>query len=290
VNIAEVEGVRLTWGESVRWDERRQRLYLVDCATRKLHWLDGAEPPVRELALPSMPTGVVLTEGDELVICLDDGLHVVDPDAGTTELLAAYPDGMYGRANDAVADGGGRLVTGTLNMGPGPPGALWRYAVSDGWVQLDPSFGNTNGPNVVDGVLLCADTNAAAVFAYDYDAATGTTAGERRVFLDQSVPALEGVPDGATVDADGGLWSCVLRSGRLAHVTAAGELADVVDLPLANPSDVAFGGPDLDRLYVTSIALDLGEGRPPTPAAGGLLVLDGLGVTGRPEPRFALAR
>jgi sugar lactone lactonase YvrE len=290
VNLGEVDGVRLTWGESVRWDDRRGRLYLVDCATRKLHWLEDAEPPLHELELPSLPCGVVLTDGPngELVICLDDGLHVVDVDAGTTELLTTYPDGMHGRANDAVADVRGRLVTGTLNMTAGSPGALWRYAVDDGWVLLDPSFGNTNGPNVVDGVLLCGDTSAAAVFAYDYDAATGTTSGERRVFLDQSAPALEGVPDGATIDADRGLWSCVLRSGRLAHVAADGTLAEVVDLPLANPSDAAFAGPDLDRLFVTSIALDLGEGRPPTPAAGGLLVLEDLGVRGRPEPRFAL--
>jgi sugar lactone lactonase YvrE len=290
VNVTEVDGVRLTWGESVRWDDARDRLYLVDCATQKLHWLEDAEPPLHELQLPSLPCGVVLTDGPrgELVICLDDGLHVVDVDAGTTELLAAYPEGMHGRANDAVADGHGRLVTGTLNMGAGPPGALWRYAVDDGWVLLDPSFGNTNGPNVVGDVLLCGDTSAAAVFAYDYDGATGTTSGDKRVHLDQSDPALAGVPDGATVDADGGLWSCVLRSGRLAHVTADGTLAGVVDLPLANPSDVAFAGPDLDRLFVTSIALDLGEGRPPTPAAGALLVLDDLGVTGRVEPRFAL--
>ena len=233
----------------------------------------------------------MLTDDDAtLVICLDDGLHAVDVDAGTTELLSPYPEGMHGRANDAVADGHGRLVTGTLNMTAGPLGALWRYAVDDGWVQLDPSFGNTNGPNVVDDVLLCGDTSAAAVFAYDYDAASGTTTGERRVFLDQSQPALEGAPDGATVDGDGGLWSCVLRSGRIAHVAADGALADVIDLPLANPSDVAFGGAGLDRLFVTSIALDLGEGRAPTPAAGSLLVLDGLGVRGRLEPRFALGR
>ena len=72
-----------------------------------------------------MPAGLVLTEGDELVACLDDGLHVVDPDAGTSELLVAYPEGMHGRANDANADGSGNLVTGTLNMAPGPGAAWW---------------------------------------------------------------------------------------------------------------------------------------------------------------------
>jgi sugar lactone lactonase YvrE len=37
----------LTWGESLRWDDRRQRLYFVDIAAETLHWLDGAEPPLQ---------------------------------------------------------------------------------------------------------------------------------------------------------------------------------------------------------------------------------------------------
>src|SRR5687768_16024798 len=83
-----VDEVQLIWGESLRWDDRRERLYFVDCARQTLHWLDGGEPPLQTLQLSSLPTGVVLTQRDELVMCLDDGLHVVDPDAGTTELLA----------------------------------------------------------------------------------------------------------------------------------------------------------------------------------------------------------
>jgi sugar lactone lactonase YvrE len=163
---------------------------------------------------------------------------------------------------------------------------LWRFAPDGTWTELDPSFGNTNGPAVVGSTLWVGDTVAGSVEAYDYDAVAGRAEG-KRVLVDERLPPLEGAPDGAVVDADGALWACVLRSGRLARVLADGTIDRVVDLPLANPSDVAFGGPDLDRLYVTSIALDLGEGVAPTPAAGAVLVLDGLGVTGRVEPRFA---
>jgi L-arabinonolactonase len=277
----------LSWGESLRWDERRQRLYFVDCATQTLHWLDQAEPPLRSLTLPTMPAGLVLTDGDQLVACLDDGLHVVDPDAGTSELLAAYPDGMRGRANDANADGWGNLVTGTLNIVPAA-GASWWFSAAEGWRLLDDDIGNANGPVVieVDGqpTLVLADTPAHAVYAYPYNGEKGTV-GERRVFGDHA--ALDGAPDGATADSDGGVWTCVLRSGKIARYTAAG-LDRVVDMPMANPSDVTFGGPDLDRLFVTSIALNLGEEAAPATEAGWLLAVDGLGVTGRPESRFRL--
>jgi sugar lactone lactonase YvrE len=128
----------LRWGESLRWDDRRSRLYFVDCATQRLHWLQGGEPPLQTLELAGMPTGVVLTEGSELVVCLDDGLTVVEPDSGRTEKLTAYPDGMHGRANDAAGDGAGNLVTGTLNIGPGP-GALWWFSGGSGGVS-EPRF------------------------------------------------------------------------------------------------------------------------------------------------------
>jgi sugar lactone lactonase YvrE len=285
VNVSRVGDVHLTWGESVRWDDRRGRLYAVDCATQHLHWLEGGEPPLHGIPLPSLPTGVVLTEGDELVVCLGDGLHAVDPSAGTTELLAPYPDGMHGRANDAHADLDGNLVTGTLNVGPGP-GALWWWSSSEGWRLLDESFGNANGPAALDGTLVCGDTVAAAVFAYDYDGRAGSAAA-RRLFSDHA--ALGGAPDGATVDDAGGVWSCVLRAGRVARLTADGP-DRVVDLPVTNPSDVAFGGPGLDRLFVASIALDLGDGVGPGPQGGALLAVDGLGVRGRPEPRLRLSR
>jgi len=286
--LTRVGDFTLTWGESVRWDDRRERLYFVDCATQKLHWLEGGEPPLHSLQLPSMAAGVVLTEGNQLVACLDDGLHVVDPDAGTTSLLALYPDGMHGRANDANADGSGNLVTGTLNMVPAP-GASWWFSAAGGWQLLDDDIGNTNGPVVIDVVgestLVLGDTQAALVYAYPYDGRTGTI-GQRRVFGDHR--ALGGMPDGATADAENGVWSCVLGTGKIARFTASG-FDRAVDVPMANPSDVTFGGPDLDRMFVVSIALNLGESAEPAVEAGWVMAIDGLGVAGRPEARFHLA-
>lgn len=287
MNLARIGEFTLGWGESLRWDDRRQRLYFVDCAAQRLHWLDGAEPPLHSMVLPSMPAGVVLTGGTELVVCLDDGLYVVDPDAGSTERLSPYPEGMRGRANDANADGTGNLVTGTLNVVPAP-GSSWWFSATEGWRLLDDDISNANGPVVIDAggeqMLVLADTSAHAVYAYPYDGRRGTV-GERRVFGDHA--ALDGAPDGATADSEGGVWSCVLGRAQIARFTATG-LDRVIGVPMANPSDVTFGGPDLDRLFVTSIALDLADGTEPSAEAGGLHVVDGLGVVGCPDSRFHL--
>jgi L-arabinonolactonase len=100
--------------------------------------------------------------------------------------------------------------------------------------------------------------------------------GARRVFGD--VTDLDGAPDDSTMDRDGGLWCALFSGGQLARFTTRG-LDRRVPLPVQNPTDVTLGGADLDRLYVVSTT---GDGDP----AGALLVIDGLGPTGRAEPRF----
>jgi sugar lactone lactonase YvrE len=287
MNIARIGDFSLLWGESVRWDDRRQRLYLVDCATQTLHWLDDAAPPLESLKMPSMPAGLVLADDGRLVAALDDGLHVVDPDAGTTELLSPYPDALGGRANDANADLDGNLVTGTLNI-VAAPGSYWWYSTTDGWRQLDDGIGNANGPVVVDidgeRTLVFADTQASALYAYPYDGTRGSV-GARRIFADTS--EVGGMPDGACADADAGVWSCVLGPGRIVRY-AKGSAQHVIETGVELPSDVTFGGEQLDRMFFVSIAISIGDVEITSPNAGALMVVDDTGFRGRAEPRFRL--
>jgi sugar lactone lactonase YvrE len=274
VRITELRDVRLGWGESLVWDDRRDRLCFVDCAAGALHWLDGGEGALHTMAMSSMPAGVVPTEDGRLLVALDDGLSVVDPDAGTEEHVIAYPPELGGRCHDACADLAGNHITGKLNLGP-DEGSAWRWSAGDGWRLLDPAISNTNGPNVavLDGrmTLVIGDTSA-DYDAYDADDATGAV-GPRRVF--GALGEVDGMADGAAFDADGGLWCALVYGSQLARFTTAG-LDQTLALPLQNPTDVCFGGPDLDRLFV--VAID-----------GPVLAIDLPGVRGRPEPRVRLS-
>ena len=282
MEITRIGEFTLGWGESLVWDDERDRLYFVDCATRRLHWLDDGSDDLQTMQMASVPTGIVPMRDGRLVIVMQDGLYVVDPDAGTETLLTRTPEGLGERANDACADLDGNLITGTLNLGPAE-GSAWRYSSAGEWTLVDPEINNTNGPAVMelDGemTLIVGDTGA-HYFAYAYDGATGEV-GERHVFGD--VTDLDGAPDGSAVDVEGGLWCALVGGAQLARFTTAG-LDRTVPLPLANPTDVAFGGRALDRLYVVSIAAADGSG---SDLDGALLVIDGLGAHGRPEPRFA---
>lgn len=286
--IQPVADVALVWGESLRWDDRRRRLYFVDCGAQTLHWLDNAEPPLGTMQLPSLPTGVALTEDHRLVVALDDGLYVVEPDAATSELLSPYPEGLGGRANDANADLDGNLVTGTLNMAVAP-GSYWWFSATDGWRQLDDGISNANGPVVldVDGTptLVIADTFNASVYAYPYNGVEGEV-GERRVFLDTR--PLAGLPDGACADGDGAVWSCLVGAGTIVRHMSDGARAMEITTGVELPSDVTFGGADLDTMFFVSIAVDLAGVHVTSPNAGRLMRVDGTGVCGRPEPRMRL--
>lgn len=283
--IRRIDGIALQWGESLRWDDRRQRLYFVDCGTHRLHWLDGGEPPLDGIDLPGLPTGLVLTEDERVLVALDDGFSSVDPDSGRVEFVTPYPDGMNGRANDAAADLDGNLVTGTLNLMPGP-GSYWWYSAREGWRRLDDGISNANGPVVteIDGTqtLVFADTHAATLYAYDYDGASGVVA-NKRIFA--ATIERNGFPDGACADADGGIWSCLLAAGTVTRYTRDGVAASV-PAGVEMPSSVAFGGASLDTMFFTSIAVDVGGIEITSPDAGGVMAVTGLGVTGRPEPRF----
>jgi sugar lactone lactonase YvrE len=84
-------------------DERRQRLYFVDCQASTLHWLDDDDATLQTFWLPSMPTGIVPTDEGLLVGALDDGLHVIDPDGATTRLVASYrPSWVAGATTPAL--------------------------------------------------------------------------------------------------------------------------------------------------------------------------------------------
>lgn len=279
MEITPVGSFTLGWGEGLVYDERRDRLYFVDCMASTLHWLDGDDDTLRTMAMPTMATVALPADDGRLVAVLDDGLSVVDTDAGTIEPLTPFPDEMGGRANDACADLAGNLITGKLNIARAE-GSTWRFSIDDGWSLLDPDIANTNGPAVLtigeEETLIIGDTSA-SYFAAPYNSTTGEK-GERRVFGDTD--ALDGGPDGSAVDVDEGLWCALVGGGQLVRFTAAG-LDRTVTLPAANPTDVAFGGPGLDRLYVVSIS---GDGE----LDGRLLRIDGLGVSGRPEPRFSL--
>jgi sugar lactone lactonase YvrE len=94
------------------------------------------------------------------------------------------------------------------------------------------------------------------------------------------------VPDGATVDAEGNLWCAIAGGGKLVCFKPDGSVARTLEVPVPIITSVMFGGDNFDVLYATSIGMKV-LGMEPGPEGGALFAIRGLGVKGKPEPRFA---
>ena len=288
MQIQRVGTIQHLWGESLRWDDRAMRLYFVDCAAQELQWLEeGAHEP-HALRMPSLPTGLVLTESGRVLVMLEDGAYLVDVESGAVEKFADNPGPPpEPRLNDAQADRSGNLVTGSLGFTDEPKGAFWWLSARGEWAMLERGVCDANGPVFPsDGrTLLVVDTARKAIFRYAYDSERGSV-GPRAIFVETT--DLAGLHDGATLDTNGRYWSAMFGGSQVISVTADGAIEHRIGLPVDYPTSLAFGGARRDRLYVASVSLEFGDVKPVAPAAGGLLEITGLGVTGELEPRFGV--
>lgn len=277
-------------GESPVWDCARQRLYWVDGVSRRVHGYEPASGATRDWTVPSTVGSVALGQGETLIVALVDGIHCLDLVSGAvTPLFQPAPTDPRIRFNDGKMDRFGRFLCGSMGIHADPLGQLFRIDAAGGSTVLASGIriSNTLCFSPDGGTMYFADSLDRAIRAYPYDAGD-VMPGEPRILVDTA--PYESGPDGATVDAEGHLWVALVQVGKIARFTPDGKLDHLIDAPTDLPSCVAFGGPDLSTLYVTSIK-DSGSGRAISRHADGgfLFAIEGLGVRGIPEARFGSA-
>lgn len=273
-------------GESPLWDERRQALYWVDIRRPALRRLDAASARVDTWALPDLVGSIALASDGRVLLAMADEVSLFDTDSGRFEALARLPQRIEGhRFNDGRCDRQGRFFVGTMhNITRAPEGVLYRL---QGRGSLEPMLGGLCIPNSLswspDGATMYfADSLRHAIDAYAYDPATGTPGAKHR-FAATEPP---GFPDGATVDAEGFVWSAQFKASRVVRYAPDGRIDRVIPMPVDKPTALAFGGADLDRLYITTASQQMTPAElAAQPLAGALLVMTP-GVRGLPEPRF----
>jgi sugar lactone lactonase YvrE len=277
-------------GESPVWDCARQCLYWVDGVSRRVHGYEPASGASRDWTVPSTIGSVALGQGETLIVALVDGIYCLDLVSGAvTPLFQPVPADPRIRFNDGKVDRCGRFLCGSMGIHADPLGQLFRIDAAGNSAVLARGIriSNTLCFSPDGGTMYFSDSLDRAIRAYQYGPGDETP-GEPRILVD-TAPYNSG-PDGATVDAAGCLWVALVQVGKIARFTPDGELDRLIDAPTDLPSCVAFGGPDLSTLYVTSIK-DSGSGRAISRHADGgfLFAIEGLGVRGIPEARFGSA-
>ena len=274
-------------GEGPVWDDRRQALWWIDVKDPRLFRYDPASGENLELNMPERIGCIALRAGGGLIGAFVTGFKWIDPETGAvTPIVDPEPDRPGNRFNDGKCDRRGRLFAGTMhNAEIECTGTLYRLD-PDLSVQVmctGVHLSNGLGWSPDDRVLYYTDSLRRTIWAYDYDLEIGAMA-NRRTFA--RVPEEAGVPDGLCVDADGYVWSAHWGGWRLTRYAPDGRVERVVKMPVPQPSCPAFGGPDLDVLYVSSAAIEMTPADfAEAPDGGGLFALD-VGVRGLPGNRF----
>ncbi|BAK84970.1 SMP-30/gluconolactonase/LRE family protein [Komagataeibacter medellinensis] len=267
---------RAELGEGPVWSVREQALYFVDIVGQAIHRFHPESGQHASWSAPQRP-GFVVPVSDGTLICgLKDGLYGFDPASGRFDCMVAVERELPGnRINDGCVDSKGRLWFGTMDDGEATPsGALYSVTRGKGRtldvLRHDEGYVVTNGPAVSpDGTKLYHNHSPAGII-YVFDLAPDGALSNRRVFA----RVTDGYPDGVVVDSAGTLWVGAWNGGRVMRFAPDGTELPPIALPAVNVTKVAFGGPDLRTLYVTTAR----KNTPPDvlaryPQAGGLFSL-----------------
>ncbi len=284
-----VVDARNTTGETPVWSVAEQALYWIDCEDppRIQRW-DPATGEVRRWEMPERCGGIVLKQDGGALVTLASGLFDFDFPSGELKLRVKSPLPDHVALHECACDPSGRFWVGAIDkrVGPGnmhPGGARLFRLDGDTLVSVIDGISCANGLAFSpDGaVLYMSDSTTQRCDSYDLDLANGAI-GERKTFF--QLAGNEGFVDGAAVDAEGGYWATLVYAGRLRRYLPDGTLDIEVALPFNNPTKLAFGGPDMRTIYITSTSQSLDDGA--APGLDGELFAFDAGIAGRPDPRF----
>jgi sugar lactone lactonase YvrE len=247
-------------GEGPLWVTEQERLYFVDLKNRTLHAVDGAGGQRRSWAMPDYICWLIARrDGDGFMAGLRDGIARVwlEPELRIEYLHRPFPADSGLRMNDAKVDAAGRLWAGSMHDTDYARaiGTLFRLDTDLSLHAVEGGYHICNGPAFSRDGATMYHTDSYEGRTYAYPLAADGALGEPRVWR-QFDGAVEGSPDGMTVDSEGCVWIAQWGGGRVCRYSADGALLETVRVPVRNPASCTFGGPDLKTLFITTASED----------------------------------
>lgn len=262
-------------GEGVTWDAATSTLLWLDIDGRLLHRLhsDGRH---EEVAMSSPTSVVVPTCTGELLAVSGLKVGILNDSGVIEEVLAELPPDGDGRANDGRCDPHGRLWIGTVDRSGEHRAGV--FCVDDsGFVRRVRS-----GRALSNGIDWSPDGSK----CYHVDSLHRTV--DELTLDDKGFPVSERtiatfdvLPDGVSVDMEGGIWVALWDGGGVVRLSPSGEIDCRIDVPGGWITSCAFGGADLRTLYITSATVDLDDARRRANPSAGSLFACRPGVAGR---------
>ncbi|MBB1073746.1 SMP-30/gluconolactonase/LRE family protein [Rhodoferax sp. 4810] len=292
-------------GESPFWHPQEQMLYWVDIPGRQVLRANIYMGSVETWDMPAEPGCIAPANGGGLVLALRDGIFCAASWGAPLQLIATLNiNPATTRANDGKCDTQGRFWVGTMdetrqlkNAGlycvdartPGAPRADCKIPPTSGVTTA-----NALAFSADDRTLYWGDSASHAVWAWDFDAASGTMTNQRSFISASPKPAgwqpldagYGGRADGAAVDAQGNYWVAMYEGQRVCQFAPDGTLLASLPTPLLCPTMVCLGGEDLKTLFVTSAGLHRSAAEQAAYPLSGCVLSTRVAVAGLPVNTF----
>lgn len=265
-------------GECPRWNEQENCWYWIDIVGKRLFRCNETGTQHESQLLTFKPGCFFFTETNRIVIASDAGIFLLN-EFGVEPVRLASPEQFNSshRFNDGTATPDGRFIAGTLNEDTCTAGVSYLLSLNKNLSvssqHLNRSYQIINGQafSPCGEIYYVSDSPASAVWQYRYDATNGTLT-EGKLFY-QFIKDVE-FPDGAAVDQQGNYWVALYGSGKIAVISPEGRKINEIELPVSQPTMLAFGGADLSELMITTAAQQLSkEDLIEQPDAGSLFIL-----------------
>ena len=239
-------------GEAPIWDVERKRIVWTDIESSLVYEIDAAGEK-STISTGLMVNGIGLNHDGRLVFSGPDGLHIWSGQDDYETVFSEH-DGEAVPFNDMIVGPRGSVYVGSMYWGESgmeKEGGLLHIDV-DGSASVVAEgiiLANGIGFSPDNRTLYFTDCADRKIYAFDVDAESGGLSNQR-VFV--TVPRDEGIPDGMTVDSEGFVWSAQWFGQQVVRYDPDGAVERRIKMPMKQISCVAFGGPDLTDLYISS--------------------------------------
>ena len=262
-------------GEGVFWNPSDGRIWWTDIQGRALWSFDPVTTQSASIPMEDRVCCFAPRAAGGLIVAYSDRVVLFDPETKQETLVTLFePENPETRLNDGRTDRQGRLVVGGMNEVSGKPDSS--VISIDGNLKVQTLIDQISCANSIcfspaGNTMFFADTPDREILAFDYEKGRGTLTNKR---LHASFKQEPGLPDGSCVDAEGGVWNAEWEGHRVVRVAPNGTIDRVIDVPVWKPTCCAFGGPNLDTLFITSSRLMSDEATlKKEPSAGGLFAV-----------------
>lgn len=277
-NVAVLEyKINAKLGEGAFWDHQNHKLYWVDIEGKTLHIYDPAKRSNITFPTPSRIGTVVPMLDNEAIIALEDGIYKINTISGDIELLSDVESKISeNRFNDGKCDPNGNLWVGSMHLEQSAPKAnLYKINKYGEATKMLDSITISNGIvwSSDQKTMYYIDTPTGNIRAFDFDMDDSTISNERiAVEVSESL----GYPDGMAIDEEDMLWVGMWNGNSVARFNPqTGKLISKIEVPAHNVTSCAFGGENLDILYITTASIDMtDEEKEKFPLAGSLFKAD----------------